>query len=293
MQTYLFYIFLLLAASPFVLSAADNLISPKPNAATSVQEARTVNVTLKSTVPIHASVLRSTLLVLPEEEKIAEVFVGDKEFWHFDTTKISTRYLSIKPLAVGVKTDLHIISDHGVSYSFLLDEASTQAGVESDSKVFIEPGDASLHDSLAELPRFVPTDQVERYRLEAAAAKAEASQAKAEAAQTVQKQQAKAAAETDSFRAGFPGQLQFAYRWNEKIGRKLGVEQIFADDKFTYIRARPQEAPALYEIKDGKPSLVNFDFNNGLYTVSKRIERGYLAVGKTRLEFWRTEPRVN
>lgn len=282
-------LFALLTAGPLLLPAAENQTTPTAN----VHEARTVKVTAKSTVPIHASVLRSTLLVLPEEEKIAEVFVGDKEFWHFDTTKISTRYLSIKPLAVGVRTDLHIISDHGVSYSFLLDETSTQTGVESDSKVFIEPGDSSLHDSLAELPRFVPADQVERYRLETAAAKAEATRAKAEAAQTVEKQQAKAAADSDTFRAGFPAKLQFAYRWNERVGRKLGVEQIFADDKFTYIRAQPQEAPTLYEIKDGKPSLVNFDFKGGLYTVAKRIDRGYLAVGKTKLEFWRAESHAN
>ena len=291
MQTSLL-IFALLAASPGLLPAADNATSTT-SAPAPLHEARTIKVTLKSTVPIHASVLRSTLLVLPDEEKIAEVFVGDKEFWHFETTKVSTRYLSIKPLAVGVKTDLHIISDHGVSYSFLLDETSTQVGVESDSKVFIEPGDASIRESLAELPRFVPADQVERYRLEAAAAKAEAGQAKAEANQTVQKQQAKAESDTDAFRAGFPAKLQFAYRWDEKVGRKLGVEQIFGDDKFTYIRATPQEAPALYEVKDGKPSLVNFDFNKGLYTVSKRIDRGYLAVGKTKLDFWRIEPHTN
>ena len=41
----------------------------------------------------------------------------------------------------------------------------------------------------------------------------------------------------------------------------------------------------MYEIKDDKPSLVNFDFANGIYTVSKHIERGYLAIGKIRMDF--------
>jgi len=277
-------------AGPVLLAAADiHPVTPAPI----VQEARTVRVTLKSTVPIHASILESTLLVLPEEEKIVEVFVGDKEFWHFETTKISTRYLSIKPLAPGVKTDLHIISDHGVSYSFLLDEVSSQAGVESDAKVFIEPGEGAIRDTLTQLPAFVPADQVERYKREAAEAQTEATEAKAAAAQDMKAVRSKARAETDSFRAGFPAKLQFPYRWDEKTGRKLGVDQIFADDKFTYIRAHPQEAPTLYEVKDKKPSLVNFDFDNGLYTVSKRIDHGYLAVGKTKLEFWRTETHGN
>jgi type IV secretory pathway VirB9-like protein len=280
------------AAGPVLLAAAD--IHPAtPAPAPIVQEARTVRVTLRSTVPIHASILESTLLVLPEEEKIAEVFVGDKEFWHFETTKISTRYLSIKPLAPGVKTDLHIISDHGVSYSFLLEEVSSQAGVESDAKVFIEPGEGAIRDALTQLPAFVPADQVERYKREVAEAHAEVAEVKAAAAQDVKAVQSKAQADTDSFRAGFPAKLQFPYRWDEKTGRKLGVDQIFADDKFTYIRAHPQEAPTLYEIKDKKPSLVNFDFDKGLYTVSKRIDHGYLAVGKTKLEFWRTETHGN
>ena len=282
--------FLLLAAVQAVLPAAEPTTpTPAPVAA----EARTVKVTLKSTVPIHASILRSTLLVLPEQEKIAEVFVGDKEYWHFETTKISTRYLSIKPLAPGVKTDLHIISDHGVSYSFVLVEVSAQPGVERDSKVFIEPGDASIAESLTQLPRFVPVDVLDRYKQDAAQAMAEVRETKLETAKNLQKEQAKSAAETEAFRASFPGKLQFSYRWNEKIGHKLGVQQIFADDKFTYIRADPQEAPALYEIRENKPSLVNFDFAHGLYTVTKRIDHGYLAIGKTKLEFWRTDTQAN
>ena len=289
MPNYL-HIAVFLAAGQVVLPAAE---PTTPTPAPVAPEARTIKVTLKSTVPIHASILQSTLLVLPEDEKIAEVFVGDKEFWHFETAKISTRYLSIKPLAPGVKTDLHIISDHGVSYSFTLDEVSNQPNLESDAKVFIEPGDASIHDSLAQLPRFVPADLLDRYKQEAADARAEAHQTQLQATQSLEKQQAKANADTEAFRASFPAKLQFTYRWNQKTGHKLGVEQIFADDKFTYIRADPQETPALYEVKENKPSLVNFDFANGLYTVAKRIDHGYLAIGKTKLEFWRTDIQAN
>ena len=48
-----------------------------------------------------------------------------------------------------------------------------------------------------------------------------------------------------------------------------------------------QETPALYELKDGKGSLINFDFNGGLYTVPKQLEHGYLAIGKQKVEFHR------
>ena len=76
------------------------------------------------------------------------------------------------------------------------------------------------------------------------------------------------------------------------MGRKrrvksLGLQQIWRDDKFTYLRGQFQETPALYELKDGKGSLINFDYNGGLYTVPKQLDNGYLAIGKKRVDFHR------
>jgi hypothetical protein len=39
-----------------------------------------------------------------------------------------------------------------------------------------------------------------------------------------------------------------------------------------------QETPARYELKDKKGSLINFDYSDGLYTVPKELEHGYLCV---------------
>ena len=69
----------------------------------------------------------------------------------------------------------------------------------------------------------------------------------------------------------------------------MACRQIWRDDKFTYLRGQFQETPALYEVKDKKPSLINFDFANGLYTVPKELDNGYLAIGKQKVEFHRTE----
>jgi type IV secretory pathway VirB9-like protein len=52
-----------------------------------------------------------------------------------------------------------------------------------------------------------------------------------------------------------------------------------------------QETPALYELKDKKGSLINFDYNNGLYTVPKELDHGYLSIGKQKVEFHRVEGR--
>jgi len=260
-----------------------------PNsAAPAVTEARTVRVTQKSTVLIHASVFASTLIVLPEEEKIAAVFEGDKSNWRYDTAKVSTRYLSIKPTAANVKTDLHIVSDHGNSYSFLLEEVSGQNNTNAayDPKIFLEAGDQAMKESLGKLPAFVPVDELEKYKRQAAQAKEELAAGLEKQQQALDRQQLRMQTETEAFRAAYPAKLRFDFQWDAKLGQKLGVEQIWADDRFTYIKANPQETAALYELKDKKPSLVNFDFHDGLYTVPKRVAHGYLAIGKRKMDFW-------
>jgi lipid-binding SYLF domain-containing protein len=65
------------------------------------------------------------------------------------------------------------------------------------------------------------------------------------------------------------------------------VSVIYHDDAFTYIKCAAQEKPTLYEVKDGKPSLINFQLANGVYIVPKILNAGYLAVGKKRVVFAR------
>jgi type IV secretion system protein VirB9 len=96
-----------------------------------------------------------------------------------------------------------------------------------------------------------------------------------------------AQAKAEQFRSAYPGSLHFDYDWDGKKGRQLGLQQVWRDDKFTYLRGAFQETPALYELKDGKGSLINFDFNAGLYTVPKQLDHGYLAIGKQKVEFHR------
>ena len=67
------------------------------------------------------------------------------------------------------------------------------------------------------------------------------------------------------------------------------MRQIWDDGKFTYIQGKFEEPPVVYELKDKKPSLINFDFANGLYTVPKLLQNGYVAIGKARVEFHRQE----
>ena len=62
------------------------------------------------------------------------------------------------------------------------------------------------------------------------------------------------------------------------------------DGQFTYLRSRAQESPALYERKDGEPSLVPYDLTeSGLYIVRRIVGEGWLQLGKERAR-WRFTP---
>jgi len=238
---------------------------------------RTVTVTESAAPPvIRAGLLQSTLILLPVEEKVATVFGGDTVDWVFDGGHVASRFISIKPKVANSSTDIHIVSDHGNEYTLQLREISNEGDPHFDSKVFIAPGDKAAKDKLVELPVFVPTAELDKVKQEAATAKAaEAAERKAEEAKAEQ------------YRSQYPASLHFDFVWDRKKGRELGLQQIWHDDKFTYLRGQFQETPALYELKDKKGSLINFDYSDGLYTVPKLLENGYLAIGKQRVDFSR------
>jgi type IV secretory pathway VirB9-like protein len=242
---------------------------------------RSVTVTEAETPPvIRAGLLQSTLILLPAEEKIATVFGGDTVDWVFDGGHVASRFISVKPKLANTTTDIHIVSDHGNEYTLQLQEISSDADAHFDSKVFIVPGDKAAKDRLTDMPVFVPAAELDKAKQEAVAAKA---------AQTAELKAEAAKAET--YRSQYPGSLHFDFTWDEKKGKELGLQQIWHDDKFTYLRGQFQETPALYELKDGKGSLINFDFNAGLYTVPKELDNGYLTIGKKRVDFHRSEEK--
>ena len=242
---------------------------------------RTVIVSEAARPPeIRAGLLQSTLILLPPEEKVATVFGGDTVDWVFDGGHVASRFISIKPRVANSSTDVHIVSDHGNEYTLQLREISDDGDPHFDSKVFINPGDKAAKDKLAELPVFVPASDLDKMKEEAAAAKA------AEAAERKTEE-----TKAEQYRSQYPGTLHFDYTWKQSKAKALGLQQIWRDDKFTYLRGKFQETPALYELKDKKGSLINFDYNAGLYTVPKELEHGYLAIGKQKVEFHRIGER--
>ena len=267
------------AGIAFATSAA--LAAPDPPHPLTPNAPRTITVSAADAPPVvRAGLLQSTLVALPPEEKVATVFGGDTVNWVLDGGHVASRFLSVKPKVANAATDIHIISDHGNEYTLQLREVSGDPDPHFDANVYIEPGDKAAKDKLVELPVFVPASELDKVKQEAAAAKA------AEiAAQKAEETKA------EQYRSQYPGTLHFDYTWDKNKGKALGLEQIWRDDKFTYLRGQFQETPALYEVKDKKPSLINFDYSDGLYTVPKDLDNGYLAIGKQKVEFHRTGER--
>src|ERR1041385_4978322 len=228
----------------------------------------------KDIVKVKTKLRYTTLIVLPKTEQILDFTCGDKEYWVVNGTQ---NFAYIKPAKAGSQTNLNLITASGNIYSFVLAEVSETSAMPPDLKIFVELKDDSMISAASARPKLVSAQVVDDYRQQLDQAKAETRQAK-EATQSA----------IDSGVSRFLSNVRFPYRF--EAGKKpFFVRAIYHDDKFTYIQARPEETPTLYEIKDGSPNLVNFEYKNGVYVVEKILDRGYLAIGKQKLSFVREE----
>ena len=245
---------------------------------------RTVQVSATTAPPvIRTSLNESTLLELPAEEKVATIFGGNTDDWIFNAGHVASRFISVKPKATAAKssTNVHIISDHGNEYTLELREVSAEGGG-FDSTVFLEQTDKEAQKKMADAPVFVPVAEVKEKE-----DRLEREVAEAKAAAAADKKTAEVAQE--KYQSTYPSNLNFDYSWDRSKAKALGVRQIWDDGKFTYIQGKFEEPPVVYELKDKKGSLINFDFSNGLYTVPKLLQNGYVAIGKSKVEFHRQE----
>jgi type IV secretion system protein VirB9 len=226
------------------------------------QTARVVKYHANDIVNVRAKMRYTTLIQLPASEKILEVATGDKDFWIIDTVG---NYCFLHPAKEGIHSNLNLITDKGSVYSFTLDD---QESAEPDLKVIIEPSDASALAAANGATRLVPAAEVDAARAQ------------------VQFAQSRAVAAVDEFRSEYPTKgLKFDYTFRD--AKPFDVSAIYHDDRFTYIKSGASEKFAIYETTDGKPDLVTFQLKNGTYVIPKIVDKGYLEIGKHRLEFTR------
>ena len=240
--------------------------------------ARVVKYSQNDIVSVRAKIRFSTLIVLPEGEEILDFTTGDKDFWIVNGVH---NLCFIHPAQAGISTDLNLITANGHVYSFLLTEISNEPNAQPDLKIFIEPKDQSSVGGQALFQNYVPASEADAYRKEIQTVREQAN-TEVTAAQVQAKEQ------IEKFRYEYPEQLRFDYQIDKK-GSKLPflVTAIYHDNAFTYIQCSAREKPTVYELKDGKPNLINFQFENGTYVIPKILDNGYLAIGKKKLFFAR------
>src|SRR4051794_24044773 len=217
------------------LVAAD---SPKPEAPAPpidpVASARAIHYSERDVVPVRARLRFTTLIVLPKNEQIMDFVCGDKEFWVVNGAQ---NFAYVKPAKAGGRSNLNLVTASGNVYSFVLSEGDS----EPDLKIFVEPREESMISAVNGASRFVSAQQIEDYRQQVEIAKAETREARQSAAKAIE-------TEVSTFRSEYPTHMKFEYRFQPNQ-RPFNVTGMFHDGKFTYIQAKPQEVPALYELK--------------------------------------------
>src|SRR5581483_5293623 len=107
-------------------------------------------------VNIRAKVKYTTLIQLPNTEKIVEAATGDKEFWIID---VVGSFCFVHPAKAGIRSNLNLITDKGNIYSFTLEDVSNQMS-DPDLKVIVQPADESSIAASTGPAQYVPASEV-------------------------------------------------------------------------------------------------------------------------------------
>ena len=241
--------------------------------------ARTVVYHPRDLVALRAKLHYTTLIVLPEGEDVVEATCGDKEFW---IVNVRGGLVSVKPAKAGSETNLNLVTTSGQVYAFLLTEVSAEKGQDADLTVYLEPDDLDgSRPSRRSARSLCPAEQLEDFR-------AQADLAREQARRATEAARAELDAGLTAFRTTYPLSLQFPYRFKADA-KPFFLRAMFHDDHRTFIQSGARELPALYEVKDGKPNLVNFEVHDGTYVIPKVLDDGYLMIGKARMAFRRVD----
>lgn len=225
---------------------------------------REVSATGRSLITLQTRVRYTTMVLLPDGEEVLDVICGDRDFWVITATH---NIAHVKPAKEGAATNLNLVTASGAVYSFLLTEKGG-TGM-PDLKVYVNADPSAPQGK----PKYYSAAQLEELRSELEEARA--------ATDAANRRTTEALA---AYQQEYPGKLQFVYG-PQRHTKPFLVRSIWNDGQFTYIQSDATELPALYELKDGKPALLNFQVQNGTYIVPKVLDRGYLSLGKERFEF--------
>ena len=256
------YIVTTLAALALAAPHSNPAAAQTPAAA--MDAGRTVQYHAQDIVAIRAKMKYTTLIAVPPTEKIMEAATGDKDFWIVD---VVGSFCFVHPAKAGISSNLNLITDKGNIYSFTLQDV-TGTGQIPDLKVMVEPADRSSIVASTGPSQYVPAAQVAQMQQQLAQVESHIGQ------------------EVDAYKAAYPLSLKFDYLYKPNED-PFDIQSIYHDDKFTYIKTSAPEKFSVYDLKDGKPNLVNYELRDGTYIIPTVLKQGYVELGKKKMEFAR------
>ena len=242
-------------------------LAPSPSAAQTVG-IREVTATDRNVIPLNTRLRYTTMIVLPEGDEILDVICGDRDFWVVSAVQ---NVAHVKPAKENAETNLNLVTARGTIYSFLLKEKSGTG--QPDLKIYVNANESTSNGR----PKYYSAADVEKLNTEL-------TEARNAIVKTEQHAKEAVAAATQEY----PSKLKFTYG-TPKYERPFYVRAIWNDGQFTYVKTDARELPALYELKDGKPAVVNFQVRGGTYVIPKLLDRGYLALGESKFMFEQRE----
>lgn len=241
---------------------------------------------LDTDVVIRSRVRHTTVIVLPDSEQILDFVAGDSDTW---AVSGAANVAYVKPGEEKARTNIALICASGNIYSFRVYEDSD---AEPDLIVYVDY--AAVIEADAAEPGKRPTPHEPKYisKMDVAIYQEAAEQAERNARAAWEQAEGRMQEAIDQFRSTYPTLIRFEYQLHKKAQQApFEVSGMWHDGRFTYVRSHATEAPALYESRDGKPSLVAYDLTpDGLYIVKRVLYDGFFQIGKKKAEWRRLGP---
>lgn len=236
-------------------------------------------------IPVTTQVRHTTTVVVPAGETVVDVVAGDADYWDVSA---AANVAYVKPLETDVASNVTLVAESGRVWALLVAESAEE---DPDLVLYVEDVErATPEETRRHAPAFVAGVELAAYEAEEAAARAELRAIEDAAAEEVAAIWAEHDVAWSTWLADYPRRLRFPYRLDADARRApFLVDALWHDGRFTYLRSRAQETPALYELQEAdrrlggtslEPALVAYElFDDGLYVANHVLRSGRLQVG--------------